>query len=209
MWRDKRVELVDAYLAQVAVDLRAIPSSEVEEIVRELRGHILERLESERDPGSVSRILERLGDPRAIAREHLEARLGQREIERPAPRPAGGSTGFFVRTVRAAAHALGFLLGSSLAYGFALCWLFTALAKPFRPQRVGLWLLPAATGDLNLSLGSHAVGEVGRDLLGWWIVPLGLVLGVAVAWATWRWNRRLIHRWRSDQQTHSSAATAA
>jgi hypothetical protein len=51
MWRDKRVELVDAYLAQVAVDLRAIPSSEVEEIVRELRGHILERLESERDPG--------------------------------------------------------------------------------------------------------------------------------------------------------------
>src|SRR6185312_8326368 len=46
------------------------------------------------------------------------------------------------RLARAMTRALGLLLGSSLGYGFAACWLFTAFAKPFHPARVGLWLLP-------------------------------------------------------------------
>jgi HAAS len=202
MWPDKPVEPVHVYLAEVAAELRALPAAEVEEIVRELHSHVLGRLGGDRDQASVTAILERLGDPRAIAHEYLEARSGERDVERSGPDATDAFTGRLVGWAGATMR----VLGSVLAYGFAACWLFTALAKPFHPARVGLWLLPDASGDLNLSLGSHAAGETGRDLLGWWIVPLGLALSAALASVTWRWNCRLIRRWRSGRSTRTAAA---
>jgi hypothetical protein len=208
MGRDKRVEPLESYLGAVTAELRALPKSEIEEIVRELRSHVLERLQGERDEESVRATLARVGDPRAIALEHLEARSGRSEAER-STREARGFVQRILGRARAMARASGVVLGSVLSYGFAACWLFTALAKPFQPARVGLWLLPDASGDLNLSLGSHGAGAVGRDLLGWWIVPLGLTLAAALGWVTWRWNRRQIHRWRAGRGVRSARAATA
>jgi hypothetical protein len=53
-----------------------------------------------------------------------------------------------------------------------------SILKPFHPQTAGLWLLHDATGDSEFSF--RAV-PAGRDLLGWWIVPLGLLAGCALA----------------------------
>jgi hypothetical protein len=209
MGRDKPVELLETYLGAVAAELGALPTPEIEEIVRELRSHALERLQGERDEESVRRTLARLGDSRAIAMEHLEARSSLREIGRAVPEVAGGHAQRILGRARATVRASGLVLGSVLSYGFAGCWLYTALAKPFHPARVGLWLLPDASGDLNLSLGSHGAGDVGRDLLGWWIVPLGLALAAALGWLTWRWNRRQIHRWRSARGVRSARPATA
>ncbi len=208
MLRNKRLELLEAYLAEVAAELRPLRAPEVREIVRELRSHVLERLEIKGNQESLTRVLERLGDPRAIAREHLEARSGPREMHYSTPDAISESPSALLGWVAGSARTAMVLVGSGLAYGFALCWLCTALAKPFRPANVGLWLLPDASGDLNLSLGSHAAGAVGRDLLGWWIVPLGLALGFAVAAATWQWNVRVVRRWRSGPQERLPRASA-
>jgi hypothetical protein len=74
------------------------------------------------------------------------------------------------------------LSGYALAAGF----LATAIVKPFAPSRAGLWILPA--DDLSVSLGVMDHSPMARELLGWWIIPVGLIAGVGLAWLTWRFG---------------------
>jgi hypothetical protein len=90
---------------------------------------------------------------------------------------------------------------SLTGYAFAGCRLLTALAKPFAPDRVGLWLLPDPTDDLSLSLGRHGAGAAGHDILGWWIIPIGLTVGVICAFLTYRIDLRFIRELASPQST--------
>lgn len=77
-------------------------------------------------------------------------------------------------------------------------------AKPFAPDRVGLWVLPDPTGDLSLSLGRHGTGAAGHDVLGWWIIPIGLAVGVACAVLTYRVDLRFIRQLARPQSTATS-----
>ena len=203
MSRDTPDELLNSYLAEVAAKLHELPKQEIEEITLELRSHVLDRLPGPLDTGRVSAILERLGEPEAIVREHLEARM--RPEDQVADPPS------LNRSLRhpGVLHTLGVALASALAYGFASCWLYTAIVKPFHPSQVGLWLLPDAGGDISLSLGSHGANTVGRDLLGWGILPLGLVIGGSVAAMMWRWNRRFVERWIAERRSHPHEAAHA
>ena len=118
---------------------------------------------------TIGATLTRLGDPREIARINLRMRVA-----------AIGGKGFLI-----------FIL-SLTGYAFAGCWLLTALAKPFAPDRVGLWLLPDPTGDLSLSVGRIGAGAAGHEVLGWWIIPIGLVVGAICAFLTYRIDLRFI-----------------
>jgi hypothetical protein len=203
MRRVKSADPLQEYLATLAIELRGLPGPEVAEIVRELHGHILERLAGDWDNSRVCDVLRRLGDPRAIARGYVEAGAHTGTGSGLADKTRRTPVSCLTRGARTLARVLAASVGSALAYGFAACWLFTALAKPFQPARVGLWLMPDANGDLNLSLGSHGTADIGRDLLGWWVVPIGLALGAATALLTWRWNGRLLRRWILDRRVYS------
>jgi hypothetical protein len=63
---------------------------------------------------------------------------------------------------------------------------------------LGLWLLPDSTGDLSLSLGRHGPEVIGQDLLGWWIVPIGIGVRFGVLALTNRISKALIRgmHWR-------------
>jgi hypothetical protein len=80
------------------------------------------------------------------------------------------------------------LLGAIAGYGFGVLFLLCAVLKPFHPGTAGLWLIADAAGDVVISLrmgfGSAPAG--GRELLGWWIVPLGLAAGCALVTLTTR-----------------------
>jgi len=198
-------ELLDRYLGAVARELRVFPPAEVKEILRELRSHVFERLEAGWDRRRLTEVLEQLGDARAIAREYLDLHRGPRDSTHlvfagVAPGRQTGSFGMWARTVTT---IVGALVVSSLAYGFAACSLYVALAKPFRPTHVGLWLLPDPNGDLNVSLGSHAGAQTAQELLGWWVIPLGVGLGAIVASLTWRWNLQLIRSWIASRHARS------
>lgn len=63
-------------------------------------------------------------------------------------------------------------------YFFSACFLLAALHKPFAPGRVGLWRF----GDefsLHLGFGTGFTPVSGTELLGWWLVPAGMLLGSA------------------------------
>lgn len=80
------------------------------------------------------------------------------------------------------------LLSSIVGYFLGGAFIFCGVLKIIHPQTTGLWAFRNSTGDLEISLrlgfGSPPVG--GRDVLGWWIVPVGLVVGCGLVMLTTR-----------------------
>jgi len=90
------------------------------------------------------------------------------------------------------------LMSSLLGYFVAAALVYSALLKPIHPRTAGLWMIPdGADYEISLRLGFGAVPAGSRDLLGWWIVPIGLTVGIGLFLLTsqcglWciRWLRR-------------------
>jgi hypothetical protein len=177
---------IEAYLAKLRAQFRSFNDQQVAEIVAELRSHILDKLEIAGDatPSQVDTILAALGTPEELAGQYVTDNvLARAEVSRSPLRILASLfrwaslsvAGFFV------------LLGSVLGYFFGAVFILVALLKPFHPQTAGLWLLHHATGDSEFSfrMGFGTV-PAGRDLLGWWIVPLGLLAGCALVTGTTR-----------------------
>lgn len=189
---------VETYLGRLRVRLRGINDLDVREIVEELRFHILDKagVSGEVTAAGVDAALAALGSPEELASEYLtDSLLARAEVSRSPVQileslfrwASLSVAGFFV------------LLGSILGYFFGVAFVLCALVKPFHPQTAGLWVFRDSTGNLVTSLrlgfGSPPVG--GRDVLGWWIVPIGLVVGCGLLMLTTRfalWCARVYRR---------------
>jgi hypothetical protein len=79
---------------------------------------------------------------------------------------------------------ISFVLGLT-GYGFALGFIVSAVMKPIFPDHVGLWT------DHGVTLGIRETAQQG-DLLGWWIIPIGLILGTIFLIATTRLLRWML-----------------
>jgi hypothetical protein len=191
---------VETYLGRLRVRLRGINDLDVREIVEELRFHILDKagMSGEVTAAGVDAALAALGSPEELASEYLtDSLLARAEVSRSPVQileslfhwASLSVAGFFV------------LLGSILGYFFGVVFVLCALVKPFHPQTAGLWVYRDSTGNLvtsfRLGFGSPPVG--GRDVLGWWIVPIGLVVGCGLLMLTTRfalWCARVYPRSR-------------
>jgi hypothetical protein len=67
-----------------------------------------------------------------------------------------------------------------------------ALLKPFAPDRVGLWIQDAPDGP-DISLGITR-SPAGPEILGWWSIPIGLLLGAGLLFVTWRFSLTAVRR---------------
>lgn len=172
---------LDAYLRELRTRLRGL--ADAGEIVEEIRSHV-------RDAGAdVGTTLERLGSPAELASLYIAERSNSpwllvRSLSRWATLSIGG---FFA------------LIGLLMGYGLAISFFLAALIKPFAPDRTGLWRLPG--DEISLRMGLGGLPPPGsEELIGWWIVPIGLVAGVLVLrliprfgrWATRRFRLALV-----------------
>lgn len=184
---------IDAYLNQVARELRGLSDAEVAEITAELKSHILDRAAEmgEATPASIDAAARELGDARELARAYaagkIVAEAGQRwtpwRVVRTAVRLMGVSIhGFFV------------LLGSFIGYLFAIAFLGIALLKPVFPSRIGLWHVPD-TDPYSFSMGWQNL-PADREYLGWWIIPICLAAGSLCLWLTYRFGLGSLRRLR-------------
>jgi hypothetical protein len=196
-----RPEPLEVYLQTVEEHLKSLPPEDRSEIVRELRSHVLDRIKGDLSDTTVNATLTRLGDPREIARINLRMRVAAVAVAHSTPLTVART---LTRLAALGGKGLLTFILSLTGYAFAGCWLLTALAKPFAPDRVGLWVLPDPTGDLSLSLGRHGAGAAGHDVLGWWIIPIGLAVGVVCAVLTYRVDLRFIRQLARPQSTATS-----
>ena len=184
MTRDAAMAHLETYLAQVRRYLKGLSEPEVREVLLELRAHVLDKVEGNLTPAAVEAALAALGSPREVGLANVTGRVAAvMEKDR----------GFFAvlaAVVRLAGLSLtGFclFLGSLVGYSMALGLLFVAIMKPFRPSEVGFW----HSGD-NWVLGSTSHAPHARELLGWNIIPIGVIGGLAVGYLTWLFGRACV-----------------
>jgi hypothetical protein len=171
-------EKIDAYLSRLRSLLRGMSSDDIREIVEELRSHIVDKstVNGELTAAGVDAALEALGRPEELASEYLtDAALARAEVSRSPFRILASLFRWASFSVAGFFALIGSLLGYFLGVSLVLC----ALLKPFHPQNAGLWSYRDSAGDLELSvrLGFGSAPAGGHDVLGMWIVPIGLALG--------------------------------
>jgi hypothetical protein len=185
---------IEAYLNRIRGRLRGLRAEERREILEELRSHLLEKAAAGGMTGAaVDAALESLGRPEELALEYVtDELLARAEVSRSPLRildtlfrwASLSIVGFFV------------LLGAITGYFLGVVFLLVAALKPFHPETAGLWASRDASGDLALSvhLGFGYAPVGGREVLGWWIVPIGLLAGCLLVILTTRfglWCARL------------------
>jgi hypothetical protein len=174
-----------------------LPEDDARDVVEEIRSHILDKAVVAGDITSdkVSSALLALGSPEHLASQYVTDDLLSRAQASRSPwlllkslfRWASlGIAGFMVLMFS--------VIGYFLAGAFALC----ALLKPIHPRTAGLWALSdAADLSLSLRLGFGPAPAYGRELLGWWIIPIGLVLGMGLVFLTFNFGLWSIRKfWR-------------
>jgi uncharacterized membrane protein len=187
---------IRGYLYVLERSIRAAVSPQLaSDAVREVESHIRERvaespgMPNERD--ALEEILSRLGAPTTVARAYsLEMMFEEAST--------GGRFAPVFRTLfhLAGTGGLGFLgtLLLFVGYSSAIAFLGMAVLKPMFPANVGLWVRNGIT------LGFQLPAPAQPELLGYWIIPLGLTAGIAILVITHRAARRWIEKLKTQNR---------
>lgn len=185
---------IESYLVRVQAALRGIPEREIDDILRELRSHIADL--SGPDGRGADAALRSLGDPVNLARTYrAENQMVRAECS--------GSPLVILQGLRHVSQSrLGQIIATSL-YLFAyinvgVLWA-AAIEKLFAPSRGGLWYVPGDWSSITLVIeGNPPAGA--REVLGWWLVPIAVLVGWALKMVTDRIAQWWIARYRRQRK---------
>jgi uncharacterized membrane protein len=181
---DQRIE---AYLSRLEAALAGVAPPDKQDILREIRAHILDSAAGAPDhDAAVDRVLRMLGTPEQLAERYSTECLFTRASHSFSPwlllrtcwrwamLGIKGTLAFFVAV---------------FGYGMALGFTISIFLKPFMPSKVGLWV-----GRRSLEIGTPAHPEAMHELLGQWFVPVIAVAAFVVAIATTHALRWMIRK---------------
>jgi HAAS domain-containing protein len=164
-----------------------LPSADRQEFLRELRGHVLDRLEQVATPSEADcrAVLKALGSPEEIARHYRMERILERSAWKISPFSILRTVSRWMLT-----GIQGYLVFviAVIGYSFALSFYVTAVLKPFFPNNVGLFV-----GKYGFTLARFPEPQ-GVDVLGFFYIPVAVVLGYLFAVGTTVLIRSLVRR---------------
>ena len=177
---------IETYLNRLQSALAGVASGEKEDILREIRAHILDSAGNNADrEGAVDRVLRLLGSPEELA--------GRYRTECQLTRASRSFSPWLL--LRTCWHWARLGMKGTLAFLLALFGYTTALSltvaiflKPFMPNKIGMWIGPEG---LNIGVPSHP--ERMHELLENYFVPVIAAVAFAVAVGTThglRWMMR-------------------
>ena len=185
--------MIEDYFSQLEAKMSDLPQADRQELARELRAHVLDRL----DQATVATeadcrvVLKALGTPEEIARQYRLERIMSRSAWRISPLSVlrtllrwtiTGVQGYAVFTVA--------LIGYVLSTSFYL----TALLKPFFPHNVGFFI---SSRGLNLAAWPQPHGVAVLDA---YFIPLSVLLGYLFTLGTTVLIRSLMRRFATLKQ---------
>jgi hypothetical protein len=182
---------INAYLKRLGDSLGSLPPGEASDILQEIRSHIEERRVElgGADDRTAERILAQLGRPEDIGALYQTDALVARA------RASFSPLLIVLTTLRLATKtALGliaFLLGF-FGYGLGLGLVVCAVLKPFFPQNIGLFV-----GARGVNLAAVPAPDRADELLGWWVIPIDLLVGVLAVLGTTMFLRWMLRFARS------------
>lgn len=163
-------KLIQDYLVNLERYLSRLNNIEAEEVLREIESHIYDSLEQAEANGEtidVSAMLDRFGSARQLAEQYTD------HVLQGTPPPEGFSA---IRTVQKGVSK-GVYWGTAIfGYSVSITLLIIAVAKLFMPDLVGVW--SASNGNSVVVGITERAQQQGSELLGFWIVPIGIILGI-------------------------------
>ena len=196
---------VEIYLRILRKRLRGMDRKEIDEIVEELRGHILEKATTANGltVSTVNSVLARLGNPRQLASQYLAGLLADSQLSSPLR-----MFSILFRWASLSVAGILVLLSAVLGYVVGGALVLCALLKAIHPHTAGIWTTRDAAGGLAISVrlgfGTAPVGA--QEILGWWIIPLGLLVGGGLVFLTAKFTRWCVRRLRQKPPAIGSEA---
>ncbi len=191
---------MEAYLGRLRQRLRGMNDEDAREIVEELRSHIRDKAAAngQLTAAGVEAALAALGSPEEFASQYMtDDLLARAEVSRSPVRMLES----LFRWASLSVAGFLVLLGSVLGYFLGVVFILVAALKSFHPRTAGLWVLPNGADDFNISvrLGFGSAPLEGREVLGWWIIPIGLGVGCALVMLTTRFAIWCARQYRTSR----------
>ena len=163
--------MIESYFAALTTQLSDLPPAKREEVVRELRAHVFDRLEQITVPtdDDCRTVLKAMGTPEEIARQYRVELLLNKSAWRISPWSMLRT--LFRWTLTGIQGYIVFVL-AVLGYTLAASFYVTALLKPFFPHNVGVFV---SEGCLNLA--HFPEPPPGAEILGIYYVPVAVFVG--------------------------------
>lgn len=171
-------ELIHNYLKRLSKYLSRLDKADADEVIREIESHIFDAIELQeqngQQPDALS-ILNGFGEPRELANQYVEHLL------KGTPPPTGFKA---IQSVKkGATKGLYYSMGL-FGYGVSVFLVMIGLAKLFMPDVVGVW--SAAQGNsVTITFSDHTYPN-SEELLGYWLMPIAITIGIGTARLTKR-----------------------
>lgn len=190
---------VEHYLDRLKVCLRGVEPLEKEDILREIRAHILDATASASDrDGAINRVLRLLGTPEELADRYSTESLLIRASHSFSPWVLLRTSWHWAKL--GMKGVIAFLL-ALFGYGTALGMTTAVFLKPFMPSKIGMWF---GSEGLNIGVTDHP--ERMHELLGHWFVPVIAVAAFAIAIGTTQALRWMMRK-RDSSAAHLVSGT--
>lgn len=168
--------LIHDFLKNLSKYLSRLQNSDAEEVIREIESHIMDAIELQEQTGGTpdaQSILDGFGEPRELANQYVEHLLNG------TPPPKGFRA--IQRVKKGATKTLYYSMGL-MGFGISVLLILIGLGKLFMPNEIGVW--SAAQGNSVMITFSEHVYPDSAELLGYWLSPIAIVIGVCIAYLT-------------------------
>jgi hypothetical protein len=182
---------IEAYLAALRKQLWDLTDEDARDIVDEIRTHILEKTSGDTAPETVQETLTALGTPVDLAGRYRTEELLERGRQ-------ARSASFVLRSLL---RWTGLSVGAVLVFAVSIIGygvgggLFLLGIMKVMDHSTGVW---GVFNQHNVSLGFQSPGPPStpgaHELLGWWLLPIGLLFGPGLFLLTFRLDTWSIRR---------------
>jgi uncharacterized membrane protein len=194
--------MIESYFAALTTQLSDLPQPKRDEVIRELRAHVFDRLEQIAVPtdDDCRTVLTAMGTPVEIARQYRLELLLNKSAWRIAPWSLlrtlfrwtlTGIQGYVVLVVA----LIGYTLGG--------CLYITALLKPLFPHHVGLFV-----SEQGINVARFPDPPPGVEVLGPYYIPFAVFLGFLCTLGTTLAIRFVVRRFGRLKQKVAGMAAA-
>ena len=163
--------VIESYFAALVTQLSDLPQTKRDDVVRELRAHVFDRLEQVTVPtdDDCRTVLKAMGTPEEIARQYRLELLLNRSAWRISPWRMLRT--LFRWTLTGIQGYIVFVL-ALMGYTLAASFYITALLKPFFPHNVGVFI-----SEQGLNIARFPEPPPGAEILGIYYVPVAVFVG--------------------------------
>ena len=169
-------EIIHKYLKSLSKYLSRLDKTDADEVLLEIESHIYDAVEMHQEDANskdVQEILNGFGEPRELAGQYVQ------HILKGAPPPSGFKA---IQSVKkGVTKSLYFSMGL-FGFGTATFLIIAGLAKLFIPDSVGVWSVEHGNSVI-ISFSEHTYPN-SEELLGYWLIPITIGLGIGAAYLT-------------------------